>query len=117
LAKYAVIHQTLHKPAEPTTNQPLLPNALRGRSDAPKVEARTKLETGRLELSVPLEGEHGLAEGRLNKERVKELATGLDSDDQAVTLDRITLRGEFVPDQSNYTVAVFKEGKPCRSKV
>lgn len=120
LAPYATLLQYPHKAPEPDSSEPLLPPSLRDRKDhASRIHARSKPLVGRLELSVPLEIEEGRLEGRFNMERASDMgmdaelrggkSNSKDSDGGGMPLSKMTLRGEVVPDQTNYCLGVFQK--------
>jgi DNA-directed RNA polymerase-3 subunit RPC5 len=90
-----------------------------------------KPNVGQVEISVPLEVEEGSRQSRFSLEKAKTHGKGVkdsdlgsgsntarksrdrrgDEDDEERVLSRMTLRGEVVPDQTNYCVALLKDGQ------
>lgn len=129
LAKQTSLLCYPHKKPDRSTPFPLLPPSLRDEHHARRILARSKPNVGRLEMSVPLEVDTGHSAQRFNIEKAKEYRQGVDARDLGATkedksrkrrndedlenekpLERITLRGEAVPDQTNYCVGILKDG-------
>lgn len=137
-----------HRPPAHHTPHPLLPPSLRPQLDADhgrrQILARYKPRVGHLELSVPLEVQHGQAQKRYNERRARELGRGVQSSDLGESdgqsgrtangagasssnkrrdtmlayeegndtpLQRMTLSGESLPDQTWYAAAVVKDSE------
>lgn len=125
-----------HKKPDTSTPFPLLPPSLRDVDHARQILSRAKPDVGRLEMSVPLEVESGQNASRFNLDKAREYRLGVDGRDLGASgadigrtaakrrqalegdlegekpLERITFRGEVVPDQTNYCVGILKDGKP-----
>lgn len=123
-----------HKKPDTSTAFPLLPPSLRDVDHARQILARSKPDVGRLELSVPLEVESGQHAQRFNLDKARTYRQGVDARDLGAAgadltrtaakrraalegdlegekpLERITFRGEVVPDQTNYCVGILKDG-------
>lgn len=129
------VHHTKHPLLPPS----LRPHDSRPdtRTPAERVSARYKPRVGQLELSVPLEVAEGRLRHRYNEERAYELGKGQQDSDlgeggskgkapqanghgrnrspvgyeegASRPLQRMTIAGETVPDQTWYTCAVLKD--------
>jgi hypothetical protein len=130
------LFQYPHRPPNPDPH-PLLPPSLR-RPPA-KIDARIKPKVSQVELSVPLEVDEGVRQSRFSLEKAKEHGRGVKADDLASSaesgnkvkggrgrgrdlrdgsrgeeeriLSKMTLQGDLVPDQTNYCVALLKDGQ------
>lgn len=135
LSKHTSLLCYPHKKPDTSTPFPLLPPSMRDVDHARQTLARAKPNVGRLEMSVPLEVQQGTESRRFNVDKAKHYRQGVDGRDLGASyedvtksstkrraalegdvadekpLERISMRGEAVPDQTNYCIGILKDGQ------